>query len=422
MISAANHPRQLNGNKRGIQIALLQKNLRQRMISLKKIFLFILPLFLFSAVKAQYNDSLSTQKIAILVPFDLDSAYTGYSYNLGTLNIPHYFMPGLDFYTGVKLALDSLQRDSINLDVWVYDTKSKTKPVSEIIKELNRISPNLIIASLTNTTEQKSFSEFALRKNIPLVSVTYPNDAYLHGNPFFIMENSTLQTHVDSLYSYISRTYRNSKIIYLTRKGYIEEKIKKQFASLNKNDKSVKFSFIELNTNPTTSDLIPLMDSTKENIFICGVLDEGYGLNLVKSLSAATGYTTVAIGMPTWDGIRALTYSNCNNVRIIYTSPFHYTSGMPAVDGLKKIYKQQFYSNPGDMVYKGYESTLYFGKLLSRYNSDMINHLNDPAFFVATLFNFQPVTLDEDSQLPDYFENKKIYFINMLNGAVTGVF
>ncbi|MEO7210829.1 MAG: hypothetical protein ABIY35_07780 [Chitinophagaceae bacterium] len=392
------------------------------MIKLKNVWLFIVPLFMACAVQAQNTDSLSSKKIAILIPFDLDSAYTGYSYNLGTLNIPHYFMPGLDFYNGVKLALDSLQRDSINIDVWVYDTKSKTKPVSEIIKEMNRISPNMIIAYLSNTTEQKSFADFALRKNIPLVSVTYPNDAYLHSNPFFIMENSTLQTHVDSLYSYVSKTYRNSKIIYLTRKGYIEDKIKKQFTELNKNDKGVKFSFIELNTNPATSDLIPLMDSTKENIFICGVLDEAYGLNLVKSLSASTSYNTVAIGMPTWDGIKALTYNNCNNVRIIYTSPFHYTAGMPAMDVLKKIYKQQFYSNPGDMVFKGYESTLYFCKLLSRYNNDMINHLNDPAFVVATQFNFQPVTLEADSQLPEYFENKKIYFINMLNGAVTGVF
>ncbi|MFZ1798584.1 MAG: hypothetical protein WAU24_01875 [Chitinophagaceae bacterium] len=390
--------------------------------TLKKIFLFIFPLLMACAVHAQYTDSLSPKKIAILIPFDLDSAYTGYSYNLGTLNIPHYFMPGLDFYNGVKLALDSLQRDNINLDVWVYDTKSKTKPVSEIIKEMNRINPNIIIAFLSNTAEQKSFADFALRKNIPLVSVTYPNDAYLHSNPFFIIENSTLQTHVDSLYSYVSRTYHNSKIIYLTRKGYIEEKIKKQFTALNKTDKAIKFSITELNTNPATSDLIPLMDSTKENIFICGVLDEAYGLNLVKSLSAATGYSTVAIGMPTWDGIRALTYNNCNNVRIIYTSPFHYTAGMPAVDALKKMYKQQFYSNPGDMVFKGYESTLYFGKLLSQYNGDIINHLNDPAFHIATVFNFQPVTLDADSQVPDYFENKKIYFINMLNGAITGVF
>ena len=392
------------------------------MTRLKNLWLVILLQFLACAGYAQNTDSVSSKKIAVLIPFDLDSAYTGYSYNLGTLNIPHYFMPGLDFYNGVKLALDSLQRNNINLDVWVYDTKSKTKPVSDIIKEMNRINPNIIIAFLSNTAEQKSFADFALRKNIPLVSVTYPNDAYLHSNPFFIMENSTLQTHVDSLYSYVSRTYRNSKIIFLTRNGYVEEKIKKQFTALNKTGKGVKFSITELNTNPATSDLIPLMDSTKENIFICGVLDEAYGLNLVKSLSAATGYTTVAIGMPTWDGIRALTYNNCNNVRIIYTSPFHYSAGMTAVDALKKMYKQQFYSNPGDMVFKGYESTLYFGKLLSQYNGDVINHLNDPTFHVATVFNFQPVTLDEDSQVPDYFENKKIYFINMLNGAITGVF
>ncbi|MBS1729611.1 MAG: hypothetical protein JSS67_02420 [Bacteroidetes bacterium] len=360
--------------------------------------------------------------MAILIPFDLDSAYTGFNYNLGTLNIPRYFMPGLDFYTGVKMALDSLQTAGINLDVWIFDTRSKTQPLSEIMKSLNKISPQLILASVTNTTEQKSFAAYALQKNVPFISVTYPNDAYLHKNPFFVMENSTLQTHVDSLYSYISKTYHNSKINYLTRKGYIEEKIKKQFIDLNKNNQDIKFSVTELNTLPTVADLIPMMDSTKENIFVCGVLDEAYGLNLVKSLSAATGYRTVAIGMPTWDGIHALTYSNCKNVRIIYTSPFHYTAGMPSVDRLKDIYSKQYFAKPSDMVFKGYESTLYFVQLLNQYHDNLMNHLNDSLFYVATPFNFQPVSIDKNNNLPDYFENKKIYFINMLNGVETSIY
>lgn len=392
------------------------------MICIKKIFFLFLFSMLVGIGYCQIQDSSAPKKIAVLVPFDLDSAYTDFNYNLGTINIPQYFMQGLDFYNGVKIALDSLQKNNAVIDAWVFDTRSKTKTASQVIKELSNIAPHLILASFTNTNEQKLYAEFALKKNIPLVSVTYPNDAYIHSNPFFIIENSTLQTHVDSLFAYTARTFQNAKIIYLARNGFIENKIKKQFTDLIKKTKAINYTFAEINTNPTTADLIPLMDSTRENVIFCGVLDEAYGLSLVKSLSAASSYQTVAIGMPTWDGIKALRFANCKNVRIIYTSPFNYSTGNIQVDHLKEMYKQVFYSRPGDMVFKGYESALYFINLLLKYHGEMINHVNDHNFFVITPFNFAPVKLNDENILPDYIENKHLYFINLLNGAVIGVF
>ncbi len=389
---------------------------------MKKIFLSLVLCLTVAFVYSQVTSQPVPKKIVVLVPFDLDSAYTDFTYNLGTINIPQYFMPGLDFYNGVKMALDSLQKMNVQLEAWIFDTRSKTKSASQVIKEITVISPNLILAAFTNITEQKTYAEFALKKNIPLVSVTYPNDAYIHKNPFFIIENSTLQTHMDSLYAYTARTFSQAKIIYLTRNGFIENKIKKQVTDLNKKTKALTYSLAEINTNPTTQDLQNLMDSTRENVIFCGVLDEAYGLSLVKALSAATSYRTVAIGMPTWDGIKALRFANCKNVRIIYTSPFYYAAGIPFVDQLKDAYKQKFYSRPGDMVYKGFESAFYFIRLLEKYQDDFINHLNDPQFNVHTPFNFSAVKLNPTEALPDYIENKHLYFINLLNGAITGVF
>ena len=139
---------------------------------MKKIFLSLVLCLTVAFVYSQVTSQPVPKKIVVLVPFDLDSAYTDFTYNLGTINIPQYFMPGLDFYNGVKMALDSLQKMNVQLEAWIFDTRSKTKSASQVIKEITVISPNLILAAFTNITEQKTYAEFALKKDIPLVSVT----------------------------------------------------------------------------------------------------------------------------------------------------------------------------------------------------------------------------------------------------------
>jgi len=62
---------------------------------------------------------------------------------------------------------------------------------------------------------------------------------------------------------------------------------------------------ILLPDNFTAENLLPQLDSTKKNVLVCGTLNENFALQLIKILSAAPQYNPVAIGMPTWDGIKS---------------------------------------------------------------------------------------------------------------------
>src|SRR6266487_4359390 len=90
-----------------------------RILIFTPVFAFI---FFVQKIQAQ-TDSVSPLRIAILAPLYLDSAFDDYDYKLGNLNIPKYFLPGLEFYNGVMMAVDSLQKEDADLEVWVCDTK-----------------------------------------------------------------------------------------------------------------------------------------------------------------------------------------------------------------------------------------------------------------------------------------------------------
>src|SRR5690349_491025 len=137
-------------------------------------FVFIVTLFV-QKVQAQADTNVAPPRIAVLVPLYIDSAFNNDEYQLGNLNIPQYFLPGLEFYNGVMMCVDSLKKEGIDLDVWIFDTKKKDQSADSLANQIASLNCSLIIASFTNTTEQRIFSDLSLSKNIPLVSVTYPN-------------------------------------------------------------------------------------------------------------------------------------------------------------------------------------------------------------------------------------------------------
>jgi hypothetical protein len=71
------------------------------------------------------------------------------------------------------------------------------------------------------------------------------------------------------------------------------------------------------------------------------------------------------------------------------------------------------------MVFKGFESTYLFTRLLTAYPNDMLSHINEKDFKVFSDYNFRPVLLKKENTSPDYFENKHLYFIRMMNGTTT---
>jgi ABC-type branched-subunit amino acid transport system substrate-binding protein len=361
-------------------------------------------------------------RIAVLIPLNLDSAFTGYEYNLSNTRIPQYFLSGLDFYSGVMLAIDSLQKENANVEVWIYDMHKQNQSLQQLTDEMQSMNFSLIIASISNSSEQKTISDFSAKNSIPVISATFPNDNYLNSNPFFIMINPTWQTHIDAVYDYLLKNYNGRKITLFTRKGTLEDKITE--ALQKKNAKQLlNFSTVILSDDFSDEDVLKHLDSTSQNIVLCGSLLEGFGKALIKTLNdnGAT-YQTILMGMPTWSGMAGTTGSDAENIQIVITTPYNYLPGSNNfIDAVANKYKLSYYSRPSDMVLKGYETMYHFAKLLLAYPDNFINSVSDTSYTISNNYSFQPVRLSQTSFVPDFLENKKIYFIRITGGKIQSI-
>src|SRR5688500_15368650 len=77
---------------------------------------FNVPAFAKEVKRSSYN-------IAVFAPLYLDSVFAT-SLDIPGRTMPRYVLPGLEFYEGVQLALDSLQSLGANLNVRVFDSKA----------------------------------------------------------------------------------------------------------------------------------------------------------------------------------------------------------------------------------------------------------------------------------------------------------
>lgn len=371
------------------------------------------------------SDTTKPVKVAIFIPLYADEAFQQVDLVSDKDSFPKKVLPGLEFYNGVMMAIDSLNQEHLKAEISIYDTKQTNVSLTNLLKKPELANTRLMIAAVTNTSELKIFADYASAGNIPFISATYPNYAGVLQNPNFVLLNSSFKTHVDALFTYIKRYYFSSTIIAITKKGATEDYIKNYFTDINKNPAAAPLKIKWINADLSNQGMINLaknLDSTRKNIVFVASALESFGLNIVRTLSNLGSYQTTVLGMPTWNGIKNLDKPDCKNVEIVFTTPFlYYSQNISLSSAVNKRYKEKYYSRPSDMVFKGFETTYHYVKLLQKHRDSLSANLSDTSFTLFNAFKLEPVKIMKSGTKPDFFENKKIYFIKKQEGSVKSI-
>jgi hypothetical protein len=357
-----------------------------------------------------------TFRIAIFSPMYLDSVLGG-NMPAPDRSIPKFIMPGIEFAQGARIALDTISLNGNHAEAYLYDSKSVSQSVSWLIKYKKLDSIDLIIGSVRDP-DYHELAVFALQKNIPFVSATYPNDGGIIGNPYLLIANSTLRSNCEGIFSYLLQKHGTDKIYIVKKKG--DDRIENYLKEINTEEGKPLLNIKTIMTDSSLSSygLWNRIDTAHPIVIIGASLEEGFARDLADACyPLQKKHTLILIGMPNWDGFKSLTKTDrYKDFPIRYTTP-HYDAGSNIYDSLLiQKYFQLYRAKPTDMAYKGFEITYYFTNILLHYPSDFMSHINDTLFNVFHDFNFRPVFIDKKNKTPDYYENKHLFIMQILNG------
>jgi hypothetical protein len=366
---------------------------------------------------------MAKHKIAIFAPLYLDSAFDASGEFRYAKNVfPKFINPGLEFYEGAQLALDSMAKEGKEMEVFIYDTRSAKETIEEQLNKPELGDVGLIIAHC-GSNEVRMFAEAGLRKNIPVINTAIPNDGGSTANPFFVVLNSTLKTQCEGIYKFAQKYYSINPVIVFRKKGVSEDQIKTYFDEYSKTTMSVplKIKYVDLTDSFTVKQLKTYLDTVRTSLCIAGSLDGNFGKRLASQLASLNkDYPSIVMGMPTWDAIKDFTKPEFKGLEIIYATPFYNAKTDKVSLSITNHFNNNMYARPSDMVFRGYEVTWKFAKLLLQYGRDVSSNLGNKQNKVFTDFDIQPV-LNKKTMSLDYFENKKLYFLRWQDGIIKSV-
>ncbi|MEO6219277.1 MAG: hypothetical protein ABIO81_02535 [Ginsengibacter sp.] len=381
-------------------------------------------IYLFTGTKilfAQNNNpapGTKIYKVAVFAPMYLDSVFLNGSFRSYN-TIPKFIMPAVEFVQGAEIAFDTLILNGKKAEAFIYDSKSYTRPISWLIKNKLLDNINLIIGSVKEPDYQE-LANFAVEKSIPFISATYPNDGAITGNPYLFIVNSTLKAHCEGIFSYLLQKHGTDKIYLVKKKG--DNRIDDYFKALNIQDGKplLNLKTIALDSSITSYGLLRRIDTTQNTVIVGASLDEIFAKKLADACYPIQKHHPLSLmGMPNWDGFKSLTKKDVyKDFPILYTTPHFDAKANAYNDILIQKYFQTYRSKPSDMAYKGFELAYFFTNLLLNNPDSLISHINDSNYTVFHDFSFRPVYLDKKNITPDYYENKHLFIMQILNGEV----
>lgn len=353
-------------------------------------------------------------RIAVLTPMYLDSV----DLPSNLTQIPKFMMAGIDFYQGVMIAADTLKKQGMKLDVYIYDSKSSYMNVRNLIDSDKLDSMDLIIGN-ASVADLKLLADFARKNLINFVSAVSPSDAGQDFNPYFTILQPRLASHIEKLHKHILSKYPENNVLFIHRNQTAERNALGYFKNDLLNPLPARFSSMEIEGD--TLDLEKVrkqIDSNYSTTIVLGILDASSTYTMLKALQPLASRRKLSIYcMPTTEAVKDLNKTDeFPGMTIYYTTSYIIDRITPASLYITRKYKNRMGSAPMDIVYKGFESLYYFAHLLRKYGVPFNDNINDMSASFITPYTIVPVR--ENGKLR-FFENKFLYLVHYDNGVMS---
>jgi len=353
-------------------------------------------------IEQQYPASTkkSNYRIDVLTPLYIDEL------DKADKKIPDRSLNAVQFYEGIKLAVDTLNSFHYNIQVYIHDIAAPGATADLLIANHKLDSADLLIGGV-QSKDISVLAAFAKKRKINFISALSPSDASIKDNPYFILTQPTLQVHCNYLMGYIQKKHPNQKMVLLYRTNVSSEQ--GAYSYIIDNDEPAAFKKLLCNSLPAKNQLSVLLDSTKVNVIIISVLDNTYADLLLRNLHDwFPNYRFEVYGMPSWKTLPSLKKPDAYpNIAVYFTYPFHFDPSIPAIQNIDRNYKNEYGGRPSEIVYRAYETMYLYSYLLIQYGPIFNNRFSDNSANLFTKYDIEP-KLDKNGNFL-YNENQHIY-------------
>ncbi len=348
--------------------------------------------------------NIHTIKAAVLLPF-----------MTGTNTAKENQTRMVEFYEGFLLAVDSLKRQGISLDIYAFDTQGKENTLRNILQKEELKNMNIIFGP-AQSKNIKILAEFAEKNKIRLVVPFMPKVDEVFSNPMIYQINTPQSYLYSEVYEHFIRKFNQANIVFLDDGSNDREKT--EFIKGLKNelkDNNIRFNQIRLGNEIDANRVIAAMDTLQENIFIPL---SGENTTLTKIIPHLTlvrkehpHFNMHLFGYPEWQTYTQDYISNFYELDTYFYSSFYTNNLFPAAINFTHSYRKWYSKDMSNMYPKygmlGFDIGYFFLKGLAQEGNKLEESLNNVQVTpIQTGFKFERVNNWGG------FINRKVFFVH----------
>ncbi|RIV72380.1 LysM peptidoglycan-binding domain-containing protein [Flagellimonas aequoris] len=296
-------------------------------------------------------DVANRPKLVFMLPFRLDKVNLNDREKAeGLIRTRRDLNLSLGFYTGALMALDSIKKLGVSVDVKTYDTELSQAKVKEILFRDNLAGVSAIIGPVVSGALDE-VAVHAATKNIPVIAPITSDSQLSHGNVFFSVPRDAVLR--DKMLSYMKKIYKNENVIIIADSTH-------QVAHdsiLGKFPAAQIAKIIDNRSLHLDEFLIKLSEDRENWVFL--ETDQPNMVSSVTSIlnSANTGDIKVRMFTTSYNGAfedEAVSKTHLSNLKFTYPS-FYREVGE---DTFTKAYEKRFNGNrPDRYAIRGFDVT-----------------------------------------------------------------
>jgi LysM repeat protein len=345
-----------------------------------------------------------TYRIAFFIPFDfremepLDSLVK----NIGSLSrrnriIQRYMMEEkipqsvnfLEFFQGTLLAIDSMRKTGMKLDVRYFDTRRSVEHTRSILRDDEMEDFDLFFGPFYPYILEL-VSSFAHQHRIPLVTPFHNDLELLRSNPYLFQLSPSLERGyreaaklVASKHTYNIVYVRQEDSLDFEKHEYFKQQIFDGFDDYHPSD-PVRFKEVILELK-STDKILHSLSHDKKNLVVVPTADEALASSVVSSVYyRLNNYDIEVIGAPYWTEFSSIDFRYYHKLNLVFYSSFWVDYHDPGVERFMTKFRKHYYNEPTITSIKGvnygilgHDMTLYFLNALRIYGRRFILELDD---------------------------------------------
>ena len=349
------------------------------------------------------NRKISTIKVALVLPFNTDGT--------GTRDEQTRMV---EYYEGFLMAVDSLKKNNISIDLFTYDSGRSIASITRILNKPEMKNMDVIFGPV-HAEQVKPMASFAQKNNVRLVVPFSSKGEEVFNNPSVFQINTPQSYLYSEVYEHYLRKFPNAHVVFLDAGTGHTDKV--DFIKGLKDElKSRQITFKELKGESINPEGLKLaVDSLRENVIIP---TSGRNVALIKILPQLIittrehpNYNMKLFGYPEWQTYTDDHLANFFELDTYFYSSFYTNNLFPEAIHFTNAYRKWYSKDMANTFPKygmlGFDTAFFFLQGLHKYGSSFEENMNQTMVTpIQTGFKFERVNNWGG------FINRKVFFVN----------